>query len=84
MGGRMGLALGLVIVGGCVMLASVGLAALLLNFSSGQGNLSSDQRNVQELVMVFTFGMGLGGGGLAVIGIIIGVRSQKQWDNKLD
>jgi hypothetical protein len=79
MGERIALALGLVIVGGCVILASLGLAAFQLYFSAREPRPSTD---MMTFIGVITFIVAVAGMCMAAVGTIIGIRPPKDRTTK--
>jgi hypothetical protein len=79
MGERIALALGLVIVGGCIILASLGLAAFQLYFSTREPRVSTQ---MLTFIGVMAFMVAVAGIGMAAVGTIIGIRPPKDRTTK--
>jgi hypothetical protein len=71
-------------MGGCVILAAAGLAALLLYYASQQPNPTRTQETIQIIVALGTIGVGLAGIALAFAGLVVGIRAQKNQGSKAE
>ena len=82
MGNRMGLALGLIVAGACVIIAAVGLAALLVYLDSQHSAPTGSPGPIIIFTMIAAIGAGIVGVAMEVIGVAIGVWPRRDGEGK--